>query len=323
MPRLLCALLSLLAASSASAVTMAWTPIGDPGNPADTQVMQDGTTGYGSVPYAYHIGTYEVTNAAYAEFLNAKAVSDPLLLYNPSMGTISGSNQGGITRSGSDGSYTYSVIPGRGSFPVIGTTFYHAMRFANWMNNGQGSGDTESGAYTLLGGTPIPSNGTTVTRNASATIAVPSEDEWYKAAYFDALSVSYFDYPTGFDVPPACTAPTALPNHANCGHIGQQLEAVGSYTGSASPYGSFDQGGNLAEWNEAILSTVGPGERGMRGFAFVSDAQYLAAGFRGAFQPGAAFGAIGFRLAMIPEPSTGLLVIAGLISFGGWRRATR
>jgi len=149
-------------------------------------------------------GTYEVTNTEYTEFLNAKAVSDPLLLYNPSMGTISGSTQGGITRSGSDGSYTYSVIPGRGSFPVIGTTFYHAMRFANWMNNGQGNGDTESGAYTLLGGTPTPSNGTTVTRDASAMIVVPSEDEWYKAAYYDALSVTYFDYPTGFDAPPAC-----------------------------------------------------------------------------------------------------------------------
>ena len=38
-------------------------------------------------------------------------------------------------------------------------TWYDTIRFANWLNNGQGTGDTETGAYTLLGGTPTPSNG--------------------------------------------------------------------------------------------------------------------------------------------------------------------
>ena len=33
------------------------------------------------------------------------------------------------------------------------------------------------------------------------------------------------------------------------------------------------------------------------------------------------FSDVGFRLAMIPEPGTGLLVIAGLLGFAGWRRA--
>ena len=39
------------------------------------------------------------------------------------------------------------------------------------MNNGQGTGDTETGAYTLLGGTAAPSNADTVTRNTGATIS--------------------------------------------------------------------------------------------------------------------------------------------------------
>lgn len=83
MPRLFSSLLlSLLIGSSASAVTMDWTFIGDPGNPADTKAMtccgdSIGTTGYGSVQYSYSIGTYEVTNAQYAEFLNAVAQTDP------------------------------------------------------------------------------------------------------------------------------------------------------------------------------------------------------------------------------------------------------
>ena len=37
----------------------------------DTVVEQDGTTGYGSVPYSYNIGTNDVTNTQYAAFLNA------------------------------------------------------------------------------------------------------------------------------------------------------------------------------------------------------------------------------------------------------------
>src|SRR5262245_42145673 len=121
-------------ASSASAVTMAWTPIGNPGNACDPQGA-DGC--FGSVPYSYFIGTYEVTNAQYAEFLNAKAASDPLALYNTSMGNPSVGVWGGIARTGSSGSYSYSPIPGRENMPVNYVSFYDALRFANWLNNGQ------------------------------------------------------------------------------------------------------------------------------------------------------------------------------------------
>jgi hypothetical protein len=38
--------------------------VGDPGNPADTEVMaHTGATGFGSVANIYRIGKYEVTNA--------------------------------------------------------------------------------------------------------------------------------------------------------------------------------------------------------------------------------------------------------------------
>src|SRR5262245_47576131 len=164
-------LLSLLITSSASAVSMDWTPIGDFGNAADS-------TGFGAVAYSYSIGTYEVTNGQYAEFLNAKAASDPLGLYNTGMG----SGTGGIPRAGVSGSFTYSAIAGRQDMPVNFVSFFDGLRFANWLSNGQGVGDTETGSYTLLGGTAIPSNGFTVTRDAGATIVLTSEDEGYKAA---------------------------------------------------------------------------------------------------------------------------------------------
>jgi formylglycine-generating enzyme required for sulfatase activity len=314
--RLLC-LLSLLIASSASAVTMAWTPIGNPGNACDSQPDGAGGTGcYGAVGYAYQIGTYEVTNAQYAEFLNAKAPSDPYGLYtngsDPNHPTIDG-----ISRSGSSGSYSYSAVAGRENTPVTSVSVFDAMRFANWLNNGPGSGDTETGSYTLLGGTAIPSNGYTVTRNDNAAIVLTSENEWYKAAYYDASSASYFAYPADSNAQTVCSTPTTAGNSANCFNAVGSPTNVGSYAGSASPYGTFDQGGNVWEWNE---TRPGPYERGLRGggfyYSFPSD---LAASYRSSDEAGVEYFDAGFRLAMVPEPGTGLLVIAGLLGLAARR----
>jgi formylglycine-generating enzyme required for sulfatase activity len=314
MPRLCSSLLLLLViASGASALTMDWTSVGNPGNACDLQSQGC----FGAVGYDYSIGTHEVTNAQYAEFLNAKAASDPLGLYNADMS----SGLGGITRSGVDGSYTYTTIAGREGMPVNVVSFYDALRFANWMNNGQGNGDTESGSYTLLGpyttsafGGATPSNGTTVARNAGATIVLTSEDEWYKAAYHSAISTSYFDYPIGTDTQTVCSAPTATANRANCNS--SDVTIVGSYTGSASPYGTFDQGGNVYEWTEAISGST----RVLRGGSGATPAVSLAASTRVNIGGQAEQYAFGFRLAMIPEPGTGLLVIAGLLGLARWGR---
>jgi formylglycine-generating enzyme required for sulfatase activity len=292
---------------AASAVAINWTPVGSPGNAADN-------TGFGAVGYAYSIGTYEVSNAQYADFLNAKAVSDPLALYNTNMG----SGVGGITRTGSDGSYTYSVITGRGDMPVSNVSFYDTLRFANWLNNGQGAGDTETGAYTLLGGSATPSNGTTVTRNAGATIALTSENEWYKAAYSNALGTSYFDYPAGSNLLSTCAIPSAAPNTANCASLVGDLTAGGSYTGSASPFGTFDQGGNVWEWNEAIISGS---FRGIRGGSFDSSPFQLAVTARRNIGPTTESNNVGFRVALIPEPGTGFLLMMSLLGLARWRKS--
>jgi formylglycine-generating enzyme len=284
-------LLSLLIASSASAVTIDWTPIGNPGNTADD-------TGFGAVGYSYSIGTYEVTYAQYAEFLNAKAASDPLNLYAFNMATR------GITRTGSNGSYTYSASAGRENMPVSWVSFFNALRFANWMNNGQGDGDTETGAYTLLGGTPEPTNGTSVSRNAGAVIVLPNEDEWYKAAYYDPATTGYFDYPTGSDTEMVCDVPTATANRGNCNSYAGDLTPVGSYTGSASPYGTFDQGGNLWEWNETITDVD---KRGQRGGSAACVPECAAASTEYADFP-VGHGDAGFRLAMISKPGIGALI---------------
>jgi sulfatase modifying factor 1 len=168
-------------AGDARAITIDTVPVGNPGNAADP------ATGslYGAVGYSYNIGTYDVTNAQYAAFLNAKAASDPLVLYDPRMGS---NLRGGITQGGVSGSFVYTTKPNMDNKPVNYVNLYDTLRFANWLNNGQGNGSTETGAYTLSGGTAIPSNATSITLNADATWFLPSEDEWYKAAYYDPRS---------------------------------------------------------------------------------------------------------------------------------------
>ena len=79
---------------------------------------------------------------------------------------------------------------------------------------------------------------------------------------------------------------------------------MGSYTGSASPYGTFDQGGNVWEWNEAIMQRA---FRGCRGGAYFDHAIALAASRRGIGAPADEVDSIGFRVAMIPEPGGSLL----------------
>ncbi len=319
------ALLALVAtfATHARAVTIPTVPVGNAGNAGDTEVMvTDGTSGYGAVAYDYRIGPTEVTNAQYVEFLNAKAATDPLGLYSPLMG----SGFGGITQSGSDGSYTYATISGRDQMPVNVVSWYDALRFANWLNNGQGTGDTETGAYTLLGGIPEPSNGVSITRNAGATWFLPSENEWYKAAYHknDGATGNYWDYPTSSDTAPTAEAPPGGVNSANYGSALGDLTITGAYTNSPSPYGAFDMGGNVWEWNEALLNA---NSRGLLGGSFVNTSNILRSSYRTFTYPmidDAGFTSIGFRVAtVVPEPSSGVLAIVACGVVWWWRKRFR
>jgi len=271
--------------------------VGNPGNAADTASnCLNSPANCGSVAYTYFISEYDITNAQYAEFLNAVDPngSNTLALWNTYMS--SDPTFGGISLvSGNASGSKYVVNPEFANAPVLYTTFYDTLRFTNWLNNAQGSGDTEKGAYTLLGGTPTPTNGFTVTRNAGAMIFLPSENEWYKAAYYDPISGTYFAYPAGTSTPTVCAAPTATPNCANCGGIVGERTNVGAYTGSASPYGTYDQGGNVYQWNEEIIGA----NRGIRGGSEGGDASFLAASSPQFFVPAFEINSVGFRVASL------------------------
>ncbi len=299
-----------LGASIASAqITIPTVPIGNPGNAADPN-DGDPTEAFGSVAYTYNIGTTEVTNAQYAAFLNAKARSDPFNLYSPSMA----GSLGGITRSGSPGSYTYATVSGRANNPVNFVTFWDATRFANWLHNGQGNGSTETGAYTL-GGVAFPVNDS-VTRNAGWQWAVTSEDEWYKAAYHQPASAGgdsddYWAYTTQSNAIP--TTAQANFGGTNSNPL-DNTRPVGSY--AANYYGTFDMGGNVWEWNEEIFINFTGSNRGLRGGAYYNDTDQMRAVDRiPLINPTSEDSGIGFRVSQIPAPgSVALLAIGGLMA---------
>ena len=313
----------LLATNSSWAVSINTVVVGNPGNAGqgsgtgvngsaadgDSPFTGIGTFAVvGAVNYSYQIGTTEVTNAQYVEFLNSKAISDPFDLYNTTMGSAV---QGGILRSGASGSYSYSVKDAAAADdPVNYISFFDSIRFVNWLSNGQGSGDTETGSYTLLGGTPTPSNANTVVRNPGATWVLPTEDEWYKAAYFDPRTSAlggpagddhYWLYATQSDSQPTASIVDAAGNVSNPGPnvatfnnsaSSDTISSVGA-AGATSYYGTLDQAGNVWEWNETLIGTT----RGFRGGSFQEVSHRMRSYVRAA-QPSTASGQnYGFRVA--------------------------
>ncbi len=281
--------------------------VGNPGNTGEWSGPAAGGVGEhrrcGAVDYYYDIGKYEVTASQYAEFLNAVASTDPYELYDSRMRSYQPMGCQ-IIRSGRSGSYAYSVSSGWENKPVNFVSWGDAARFANWMHNGQGCGDTETGSYSL-NGAMTEDELLWITREEGATWAITSEDEWYKAAYHknDGATGNYFDYPTQSD--------EMLTSMANYDVF--TPEDIGMYP-YPSPYGTYDQGGNVSEWNEA---TDGRWSRGVRGGSFDSwnGADSLMAPFRMGSQPEQGDQHIGFRLVYVPEPtSLVLLSLAGLLT---------
>ncbi len=317
--------------------------VGNPGNVADPN------TGslYGSVPYVYRMGEYDVTVGQYCQFLNAVATkSDTYGLYNSFMATLMPTVA--ITQTAVVGvpgvSYSYSVTGGHNgtdsagvNFPAFDVTWGDAARFCNWLQNGQptsgteASGTTETGAYSLNGAT---SNTTlmAVTRGSTANYVIPTENEWYKAAYYKSggTNAGYWTYPTKNNTAPSNVLSATGTNNANFNSgIFQRpidtdptnnLTPVGLFTDSPGPYGTFDMGGDVYQWNEAV---VDPSWRVLLGGGFDSILSGLASSNLQYEPPEDPFGDVGFRVASVgavPEPGSIALLLAGAVAFGIWRR---
>ena len=293
-------------------VDMLMVTVNDPYNVADTG---SDTPGYGAVSYSYKIGKYPVTVGQYAAFLNAIGSTDnesyPLLPLNDQT----------IDRSGSAGSYTYSVINSTENRPIVNITWMSSARFCNWMSNGQPSGaqnstTTENGAYDMSSiiegnAVSVEANSTNPNTNLTPTYRMPTENEWYKAAYYSpnygGTGVGgYWIYATQINTHPNTAVGSS--NGANCCNQNGLLD-VGAYVLSPSYYGTFDQSGSVWQWND--LDGTAGSDRGLRGGDWQYD--YISSSNRVQYQPGYAAADIGFRLA---GPSSTVVGAALTPTFG-------
>ena len=326
--RLAAVVLAVTAHTVQANVTIDLVTVGNPGNAGEQSrlALYGDAAYYGGVDYTYQIGKYEVTTGEYCEFLNAVAAYDTYGLWGDSK----------IVRSGSLGSYSYSVPRDWKDRPVY-TTWLSAARFANWLHNGQPTGaqdnsTTEDGAYFLDGATQFDWGLWKITRQSDATWFIPTDNEWYKAAYHknDGVTGNYFGYPTGSDSLPSNVLTDPDPgNNANFAEPGVGGEGdpgfaigspyyrtiTGAFENSQSPYGTFDQGGNVREWVE----TVWNGIRGSRG----GDLYSLAGGLHASSSPAVGGVRFGFRVATVPEPGTITLLVCGLVAGLIWWRRRR
>jgi len=256
-------------------LTLSWVIVGDPGNSPDP------LTGHGAVSDAFKIGKYPITAEQYTLFLNSVAGnSDPYGLYNPWMrGDMV---NGAIVCIPFSGHFYYSVKPGRKNFPVNYVNWFEAARFCNWVHNRCREGDedestTETGAYTLKG----QIDGMIPTLNDSAQCYLPTEDQWYKAAYYDGNG-GYHEYPTQSGIAPGNTiggeGDQANYNHATTGTIyaASELLPVDFFKNTESYYGARDMGGNLWEWNNTTLNYYQMIKVQARGGSFKTDLSTLA-----------------------------------------------
>jgi sulfatase modifying factor 1 len=328
------------------AVTIDMVTVGNPGNANDT-----GGTFNGAVNYEYQIGKYAATIGQYTAFLNAVAATDTYSLYNANMGTDL--NVAGISRTGGSGSYSYSVINNGGDSsnrPITYVSWWDAARFANWMANGQPTGaqsstTTENGAYNVNGATTGSAPGKNeINPNTSAapTFYIPTENEWYKAAYYspnlDGGTGGYYAYATQSDTAPGNII-VSTANQANyftgAGYSVTQsssndanqnyLTDVGAFSGSVSFYGTFDQSGNVFQWNDLDGLAASGSSRELRGGGWSTNSGpfYLSSSSSFSFDPSFELNSTGFRLASVavPEPSTWVMGLAGIACVGwGVRR---
>jgi formylglycine-generating enzyme required for sulfatase activity len=161
---------------------------------------------------------------------------------------------------------------------------------------------------------------------------LPSEDQAYKAAYFKGggTDAGYWVYPTQSNNNPGNVVGGAA-NQANynngvysvtqsfdLSNTQNYLTDVGAFSDSASAYGTFDQGGNVWEWNDAVIDS----SRGLRGGSWDSFlGTELQSSHRDEGVPSFESNLVGFRLASvpelsIPEPSTYALLAVAAVGCG-------
>jgi len=280
--------------------SMDFVDVGNAMNADDTS-----PAGFGGVAYNYQIGVHEVSRDMITK------ANAPVPSLGLTMADLTAFGGNGVDR------------------PASGISWNEAARFVNWLNTSQGfqaayqfTTQPGGGGYNAnenltlwSSGDAWQPGGENLFRHKDAHYFLPSEDEWYKAAYYDGNTSTYFDYATGSD-----TAPTAVASGTTADtavYNGQAGPADITNAGGLSPYGTMAQNGNVWEWAESDFDGTNDsatGSRVLRGGGWVRASGGLQASDRSVGTPSFGDGSVGFRVAAVPEPSTLWMMLTGAIS---------
>lgn len=278
--------------SGANTFTIDFVNVGNAGNPNDAGAGGGNfSSPYGGVAYNYRMGTYEIS-------------------------------QDMITKATNLGMTNVTAGAHTGDEPAANMQWYEAAAFVNWLNLDAGYHEAYALSYngtwsmTLWdaneqAGTGVDS-GTNPYRHKDAFYFLPSEDEWYKAAYHqnDGVTANYWDYATGSNTAPTPAASGITEDTAV--YSGQAGPTDITQAGGLSSYGTMGQNGNVYEWSESAFDGINndPADpRSLRGGFWTSPAGNLRSSIRGDFDPSDSGSGLGFRVASIPEPSASLLIL--------------
>jgi formylglycine-generating enzyme required for sulfatase activity len=275
--------------------TMDFVEVGNPNNPS---LYYGNPQSVGSVSYEYRLGKYEVSReqiikAGFGTFLQD------------------------MTAYGGNGN----------AKPATGINWYEAAQFVNYLNTSRGYSAAYkfnvSGALQLWTSAEAGYNAANLFRNTLAVYFLPNMDEWFKAGFYDpnktpsAMMGKYWTFATGSDSMPIAVSSGTEPYTAVFSY--QASPADVDKAGGLSPYGTMGQNGNVYEWIETAYDLVNnvPDEfRGLRGGAWDDGTGSIGFSALNSVNPltqQSIYGDIGFRVAMIPEPtSLSLLALSGL-----------
>lgn len=145
-------LVNIASATIIRGIDMDFVTIGNVGNAADS-------TGYGAVVYDYSIGKYEVTNSQWNTFVS-----------------VAGAPTGNPSNAYDESAYWTGT-----NIPTNRVSWYEAAQFCNYLT----SGDKYSGAYNFdQSGNFLGIERESAVSAYGIAYVLPTEDEWYKAAYY-------------------------------------------------------------------------------------------------------------------------------------------
>ena len=287
--------------------------IGSPGNSPDTTGKPNPA---GAVPYTFDIAKFEISR-------------DMIIKANKVGGL-------GITLT------NMSSFGGNGANkPATGVSWFEAAKFVNWLNTSKGfqaayrfdqNGDFQ--LWDVADSWTDSVRGTNRFRNKDAHFWLPSVDEWYKAAYYDPVSDTWFDYPSSDGSLPTAVASGTNDKTAVYGQTPTKGPADITQAGGLSPFGVMGLGGNVWEWEESAfdLTNDKTGEsRGRPGGFWFSGSSDLSSSFSRnlGINPTFELGNVGFRVASlhassaVPEPASA--VVWALLGVGAlvWEKKRR